>query len=272
MSLREALSTNLSQLCKKEDSIASVCRATQINRQQFNRYLSGDSLPNQRNREKICRYFKIDEPDLFQERAVTIVKDRVDDDEDPWSHTDLRSVLKLIHSEVQTSIAPGLYFAHFAIPHDPKSVMRSTIVVRKDGNLSTFRRMTGFAEPKGSWWSLFNGDHKGVILERRHWLYFLAINALGNREPTLLVLRWLPSSRPMLGGEATILTPPGPTITAVVLTPCEPGMSLRTAIKSSHVYSAEAPEIDPMVLDTLYQQCQSLAAMTRRLDLSVKPI
>ena len=76
----------------------------------------------------------------------------------------------------------------------------------------------------------------------------------------------------LLGGEATILTPPGPTITAVVLNPCEPGMTLRTAIKSSHVYSAEAPEIDPMVLDALYQQCQSLAAMTRRLDLSVKPL
>jgi hypothetical protein len=58
MSLREVLSANLSRLCEGEVSIAAVCRATRINRQQFNRYLSGASIPNGRNLEKICRYFR----------------------------------------------------------------------------------------------------------------------------------------------------------------------------------------------------------------------
>lgn len=270
MSLRESLSANLSRLCEGENSIAAVCRATRINRQQFNRYLSGDSLPNQRNREKICHYFNIDEPELFREASGTLAKER--DDAVSWSHGDLRAALKLVHSEVRTSIAPGIYFAHFAIPHDQTSIMRSTVVVRSDGNLSTFRRLTGISEPKGSWWSHFHGDHKGVILERRHWLYFLGLNGRGNREPTLLVLRWLANSQPMLGGHAMILTPPGPTMTAMVMHPCRPGMKLAAAIRASHVYSMDDPSVDPMVVDSLDQQCQTVVAMTRRLDLSVKPL
>lgn len=68
MSLHEALSVNLARLCEGKGSIAAVCRATQINRQQFNRYLSGETVPNKRNRERICRYFGVAERELFIER------------------------------------------------------------------------------------------------------------------------------------------------------------------------------------------------------------
>ena len=69
-----------------------------------------------------------------------------------------------------------------------------------------------------------------------------------------------------------ILTPSGPTITAVVLNPCEKTMELRKALRASHVYSADDPCIDPMVVDALDQQRQGLMAMTRNLDLSVRAL
>ena len=125
-----------------------------------------------------------------------------------------------MHSELPTSVQPGLYYAHFAHPHDPRSLMRSTVVVRRDRNITTFRRLTGFAELDGSWWSHFTGDHQGVIVERRGWLYFMALNRVASLEPTLLVLRWVPDAAPLLAGHATILTPIGPTVTAVVLSAC----------------------------------------------------
>jgi hypothetical protein len=88
--------------------------------------------------------------------------------------------------------------------------MRSVLIVRNDGNLTTFRRLTGISEPRRSWWSHFTGDHKGIIVERLHWLYFVALNWRGTREPSLLALRWIPISEPMLGGQAMIMTPTGP--------------------------------------------------------------
>jgi len=270
MSLREVLSANLSRLCEGEDSIAAVCRATQINRQQFNRYLAGSSIPNGRNLEKICRYFRTDVSELFRPHRED-PEPGPDADADSWSHEDVRATLKRLRGEAPTSIEPGIYFAHFAYPQDPTTVMRSVVVVRRDGNLSTFRRLTGFSEPTGSWWSHFTGDHKGIILERRHWLYFVGLNGMAHNEPTLFVLRWVPSAEPMLGGHATILTPAGPTVTAVVLNSCGPRTRLRSAMRASHVYSIEDGRIDPMIVDTLDQQCKALVAMIRPFDLTVTP-
>jgi transcriptional regulator with XRE-family HTH domain len=271
MSLHEALSVNLVRLCEGKGSIAAVCRATQINRQQFSRYLSGETVPNKRNREKICRYFGIAERDLFIE-PVEETGARPAELGGSWSHREMRAAMKLIYSEPPLSIRPGIYFAHFAIPQDQNSIMRSVLVIRKDGSLTTFRRLTGFSEPRGSWWSHFTGDHKGIVIERLHWLYFVALNWRGTREPNMLALRWLPISEPMLGGQAMIMTPTGPATTAVVLSPCEKSMSFMAAVRASHVYSTDDEKLDPMVMDALDQQCQSLVATTRKIDLSVRPL
>jgi transcriptional regulator with XRE-family HTH domain len=271
MLLHEALSVNLARLCEGKGSIAAVCRATQINRQQFNRYLSGETVPNKRNRERICRYFGIAERELFIE-PVEEPEGRSGELGGSWSHREMRAAMKLIYSEPPTSIRPGIYFAHFVIPQDQSSIMRSVMVIRNDGSLATFRRLTGFSEPRGSWWSHFTGDHKGIIIERLHWLYFVALNWRGTREPNMLALRWIPISEPMLGGQAMIMTPNGPAATAVVVTPCDKAMRLGAAVRASHVYSADDQKIDPMVMDALDQQCQTLMATTRRVDLSVRPL
>jgi transcriptional regulator with XRE-family HTH domain len=272
MSLREAFAANLTRLCRGAESVAAVCRATKINRQQFDRYLSGGSLPNQRNRDKICHYFKIDEQTLFQENNGSLASDPIDRGAQ-WLPTDMRSALKLLHSNAGRTISPGIYFLHFVIPQEQNSIMRSTLVVKADGDLMTFRRLTGLSERKGSWWSNFVGDHKGVILERTHGIYLIGLNTRGaNHEPTFVVLHWIAISQAMWGGQAMILTPSGPTITAVVLNPCEKAMGLRQALRASHVYSADDPCIDPMVVDALDQQRQGLMAMTRNLDLSVRAL
>jgi hypothetical protein len=88
----------------------------------------------------------------------------------------------------------------------------------------------------------------------------------------MLVLRWLPISEPMLGGQAMIMTPTGPAATAVVVTPCDKTMRLITAVRASHVYSSDDDKLDPMIVDALDQQCQALVATTRRIDLSVRPL
>jgi transcriptional regulator with XRE-family HTH domain len=268
MSLRDVLSANLARLCAGEDSIAAVCRATRINRQQFNRYLAGSSIPNGRNLEKICRYFRTDESELFRPRHE-VPGHGPDAESESWSYEDVRATLKRLRGEAPTSMEPGIYFAHFAYPQDPSTVMRSVVVVRRDGNLSTFRRLTGLSEPKGSWWSHFTGDHKGIILERRHWLFFVGLNRVAESEPSLFVLRWVPSAEPMLSGHATILTPVGPTVTAVVLASCGPRARLRPAVRASHVYSIDDGRIDPMIVDALDQQCKALVAMVRPFDLTV---
>jgi transcriptional regulator with XRE-family HTH domain len=61
-----AVGENLSYLCNGQ-SIAEVCRAIGVNRQQFNKYLSGRHVPSRRNLAQICRYFRVSEKDVFQD-------------------------------------------------------------------------------------------------------------------------------------------------------------------------------------------------------------
>ena len=234
----------------------AVCRATNINRQQFQRYLSG-TVPYERNLEKICNYFGLRAEDMFTP-VVVEPGDAPISEKTWWSHVDLRAALKLVHSDTRPSIPAGLYFVNFAVPGMPDFIVRSAMIIRHDGNLTTFRRLTGTAEAKGSWWSQFHGDHKGVVIERAHWPHFVGLNSRGSREPSLMSVRWLPGSRQMLGGQAMVMGPAGPRAAAVVIDRCNPSLKLRTAVKASHAYSIDDVGIEPIIIDTLDEQTRLL--------------
>ena len=264
---RQNFAFNLARLCKREASIAAVCRGTRINRQQFNRYLAGRAIPNAPNRLKICRYFKVSEADLFRSPGAARALAGPDVaapnlHRPPWSHADVGAILRLLYSDSRPSIAPGIYTAHFSQLRERASVVQAMIVVRNDGNLTTFRRVTGLTERAGSWWGQFRGDHRGVVLERAHWLYFVGLNAGGVLEPSLLVLRWLPGARPMLGGHASINATGGPAPVAAVVCPSD--LSLRDTLRAAHAYSADDPALDPLVLEALEEQARILASKTAR--------
>ena len=55
------LARNLRLLCANARSISDVCRELEINRQQFNKYLSGAHKPSAYNLTKICRHFGVEE-------------------------------------------------------------------------------------------------------------------------------------------------------------------------------------------------------------------
>ena len=264
MSLYKTFATNLRQLCEMEQSIADVCRATGIHRSQMNRYLSGERLPTHRNLQRISEYFGLAEAELFYvgdqgaPATVPAVRQPV-----------IQQVLRLTSSEQPASLPPATYFTDFAYPGDPNCVVRATMVVRVEGNLTTFRRLTGFAERPGAWWSHYRGDHRGVVIERRHWLYFVALNDSGTREPSMMTLRWAETGTPMLVGQAIVLTPLGPNFTGVVMTPCRQGMKLRQALRRSHTYTIDDPAIDSLVVDSLAAQMEEIAKTYRYLDISV---
>ena len=63
--MQENFSSNLRSLCAEFGSVAQICRAIGINRQQFNRYLNGTSMPSAHNLRRIARYFDLPEARLF---------------------------------------------------------------------------------------------------------------------------------------------------------------------------------------------------------------
>ncbi len=64
------LAPNLRHLCGFHPSISSVCRALGINRQQFNKYLSGCAIPSVFLLGKIARFFGVNTEELFLPHAA----------------------------------------------------------------------------------------------------------------------------------------------------------------------------------------------------------
>ena len=60
----ENFSINLRTLSNNQISVAHICRKMEINRQQFNKYLSGQIYPSKYNLNKICQYFQFSEEEL----------------------------------------------------------------------------------------------------------------------------------------------------------------------------------------------------------------
>ena len=66
----DPVSANLSFACTLFPSIAHVCRRIGINRQQFNKYLSGSVRPSRHNMRKICDFFGVTEAELLMELSL----------------------------------------------------------------------------------------------------------------------------------------------------------------------------------------------------------
>ena len=57
--------SNLKLACSYYPSVSEVSRKVGINRQQFMRYLAGESFPSRHNLRKLCDLFGVDEYELL---------------------------------------------------------------------------------------------------------------------------------------------------------------------------------------------------------------
>jgi transcriptional regulator with XRE-family HTH domain len=66
---RTNLAQNLQYLCSRLGSVTEACRRFKVNRQQFNKYLSGKHQPSNRILFAISECFNIETGDLFRDRS-----------------------------------------------------------------------------------------------------------------------------------------------------------------------------------------------------------
>ena len=69
VSLAPAIASNLRYLCSLHRSTSEVCRSIEINRQQFNKYLSGSTTPSIFNLGRIAAFFGLEGDALCQPNA-----------------------------------------------------------------------------------------------------------------------------------------------------------------------------------------------------------
>lgn len=131
--------SELRQYCARKGSIAQLCKATGINRQQFNKYLAGQVFPGARNLRKICSYLGVSEEQLisgYLERnfASVTARDFMSEREHhpPRRFAEFRTEGGS-ERRVEATLRNGFYRAYFPVPRHPGLVARWLVHV-EDGS------------------------------------------------------------------------------------------------------------------------------------------
>ncbi|MEL0635956.1 helix-turn-helix transcriptional regulator [Marinomonas sp. TI.3.20] len=135
----ENFSSNLKFLCGFYNSISEVCRLLDINRQQFNRYLSGNSFPSYKNLKKICDFFGVENEEIIE--PPTDFKSKVS----PPAHLQSKSAVPekmakivmplLTNREGRMERYEGYYYRYFYSFGFPGFIFRSFMKIYKSNDI-----------------------------------------------------------------------------------------------------------------------------------------
>ena len=134
-------SQNLKLLCGFERSVSEVCRAIDINRQQFSKYLSGASRPSPYNLQRICDHFHVRPAELYLPHAE--FADRMqfrDGGEDQARGRQTQRLLKRAFPGDRRTLSRylGFYLSHFHSFSWEGHILRSLVCVyEQDGMILT---------------------------------------------------------------------------------------------------------------------------------------
>ena len=124
------ITRNLRFLCGQHASISAVCRDLGMNRQQFNKYLSGGARPSPRNLNRICEFFRVTEAQLHLPHKEFIANHGQHSDiffEQqferlfPASSNDLKRYLGYYHSYFYSLAYPGKIICSLVSMHEFKN-------------------------------------------------------------------------------------------------------------------------------------------------------
>lgn len=162
--LRKVFGKNLRGLLKNFASVSEVCRRLDINRTQFNRYLSGESFPRPDVLQRICVFFDVDARILLEPMEEIAGKSG-----NFVGHPYLEGFFGAPTIEVPEKVFPsGFYrFARQSFLDASQFVLGLVMITRKDGY--TFLR--GY-EPrkalldKGLSTAPYNTEFRGIVMRQ----------------------------------------------------------------------------------------------------------
>ena len=199
MSVRERRSENfkdfmlnLRLLTSNHRSIADVCRHMKLNRQQFNKYLAGSSLPSAQNLRRIAVFFGIEGGDLFQSHndfAKRILSATTVD-------TIPRGFQKFWEAQYSKRSATsaylkrycGYYHVHFRSPAWPNRVIRSVAVIYQQEGLTFIRNLERLVRRDKPHLGNFVIKYHGIVLHEGDRIFTIDRPDVGNGTIALTVL------------------------------------------------------------------------------------
>ncbi|KEI69494.1 hypothetical protein [Endozoicomonas elysicola] len=249
-----SLSDNLRYLCSEYSSIAEVCRCIPFNRQQFNRYLSGENRPRGQNIRRLCEFFGITETVLLMphEQFLQNYKRKS-------PAVEFNSVLSSFQTFSQQSSPQlekylGYYFQYYYSMSSPRHILKGLVRLEEKENIVCYERIERLEETlhrKPVNYCLY----KGLAILRNDRLFLLDYESVTGNEIVETIL--YPSFKhrvdllegTMLGVSATRKREP--MVRSVVWEYLGKKIPFRKSLKSCRLYQPDSSEIPAGILQKL---------------------
>ena len=244
------LAENLRYLCNQKASISEVCRELEINRQQFNKYLSGVSRPSSANLGKICRYFQCQE-EMINLPHHQFLQSMTQEPESSAAldSQNMLNLLQTAYPEADPELKRYLGFYHvychsMGFPgYIAKSLAQFYI---KDNRMfcKTIERMSKVDEKEGPHFTFKYFGSVSMISDR---LYLMEMESLLKKNLSLTIL--YPSYQPKLqflnGINAGVASTHGrdPACRYITYDFLGKSIDIRQALKSSGLYKSDSDKI-----------------------------
>jgi transcriptional regulator with XRE-family HTH domain len=162
--MKTALSENLGFLCGFYPSIAETCRQIGINRQQFNKYLSGHVRPSRANMRRICDLFGVSEAELLLDpvdfQKIFEVRKR------PVTEAALAGPLGHLDAIFRSSLSleryVGYYYSYFFAFGYPGMIVKSLLRISAEDQRYYTKNIEILREP-GNQRSITINKYLGVV-------------------------------------------------------------------------------------------------------------
>lgn len=166
--MNEDLGRNLRLLCSYYKSVAEVCRRLNINRPQFNRYLSGRFKPSANTMRRFCDFFGVEEHEIllphsqFQRLVQVRPREQVADHDEALDNEHFALLTQLSSDHMERYL--GYYFEYYVSMACPGKLLRTLICFEKRGSKVYYQRTERLIE---------HASHKachGIYLGAAHFL------------------------------------------------------------------------------------------------------
>lgn len=189
---------NLKFLCGFYPSVSEVCRKLDINRQQFNRYLGGDSMPSYKNLKKICDFFGVESEEIVERNDIFRTKVSPPNQQD-GKHSIPEDLANIIGPLARSSARgmerfEGFYYRYFYAFGFPGYIWRSFIRIYKSDDIYYLKTIERITRKNAMLGGPLTFKHRGLVFFLADRLFMIEVDTPLNATIAETILT--PSYRP----------------------------------------------------------------------------
>ena len=250
--MTEDFHRNLRLLSDHYKSIAEVCRRLGVNRSQYNKYLSGRSLPSRHVLKRICDFFGVEEHEILlpHPRFAEMLRIKPPDtDGAPDGRPYLKSLDRLFaRSRTDLADYEGVYFEYSYSMTYPGMVLRSLFRLSAATGVAQYQRVENMA-PRGQRRYSVRCKYRGLAFYLNDRIFLVDYESVTGNEISHTVLYPNYQSRVTRLSGLKLGVSSGhrrePLCARIVLDPVDPATGLKAALRRCGLLEPDDPDIAP---------------------------